>query len=142
MKKGIVLLLPWMLAACSAQTKFVPVGQDLAQTAHLIAADSDIPGVFVNKQAHYMVFDSVDGKPIHGRWDVRVSSNELYLMPGAHVFEVEFLHGGAHAVGTFSIQARAGKTYFIHHEVSGYRVRMWVTDGPDGALAATPVPKG
>ncbi|WP_426689756.1 hypothetical protein [Rhodanobacter ginsengiterrae] len=142
MKKWILWIAPLALAACSAQTKFIPRGQNLATTAHLIA-DSDLPGVFLKQGEHYVVFESVDGKPIHGYWDLRVSSNELYLMPGSHTFDVSYVHAGAVARGRFAIQAKAGETYLVHHEVHAYSVRFWVTKGLHGTeLAATPLPTG
>lgn len=140
MKRKLIWILPLVLASCSAETKFIPRGQNLAKTAHLIA-DSDVPGFRFKAGEHYMIFESVDGKPIHGYWDMRPASNELYLMPGAHTFEVTYRHGGTYARGRFAIDAGAGKTYFVHRQPKAYSVRMWVTEGEDGTVpAATPLP--
>lgn len=142
MKKMLMLVVPLALAACSAETKFVPRGQDLAGTAHLIA-DSDTPDAFLKEEKRYMIFQSVDDKPIHGYWDMRPASNELYLMPGKHTFEVSYQHGGSYAIGRFAIDAKAGVIYRVHHQVKAYSVRMWVTEGENGtAAAATPLPRG
>lgn len=115
------------LVACSAETKFIPQGQNLSTTAHLVA-DSDTLKSSLKNDKHYVVFESVDGKSLHGYWDMRPLSNQLYLMPGYHTFSVSYMHGGIRAQGRFQIQAKAGKTYYVHHEIEAYSVRFWVTE--------------
>ncbi|WP_077446153.1 hypothetical protein [Rhodanobacter sp. C05] len=129
-----------LLCGCSAETKFIPRGQDLSQAAHFIG-DSDDVHAGRSSDAQYIFFIDADGKQLHGYWDVRKWSNELYLLPGHHTFTVRFAHASVHADGRFSVDAKAGATYYIHHAIGAYSVRLWVTEGANGTKqAATPIP--
>lgn len=140
--KWIVLLVSLLsMTACSNQRKFIPAGQELSGAAHLIG-DSDPPKGLALTRAHCIFIDVVDGTRVRGvvkDWP----SIDVYLMPGAHIVDVSYHQNGVEASGRFSVDVEAGKTYFIHHKVTGYHVRLWITEGEYGtALIGRSLPTG
>ena len=141
MKKFVsIIVAAMLLCGCSAETKFIPRGQDLSQTAHFIGDSYDVHASH-SGDAQYIFFTEADGKQLHGYWDVRKWSNELYLLPGHHTFKVRFARASVHADAKFSVDAKAGATYYVHRAIGAYDVKLWVTEGAHGTkMAATPIP--
>jgi hypothetical protein len=140
--KCLLFLLLVVLAACSANVRrFVPASADLVHMAHLVAL-SDPIDAFAHREKHYSFISSVDGKQSKSDWEVRKSSNEYYVTPGTHTFNVVYEHAGLSASGRFEIDAKSGVTYYIHHKARAYGVQFWITeDYQDGTRVGRKLPK-
>lgn len=130
--KRLVWLVVFALTACSPDVRrFVPPEVDSAHAAHLIA-ESDPPRDFPRRDEHYLLFETVDGKPIRSKWVPQKWLAEIYVTPGMHTLAVVYVHAGLSASARLQIDAEAGATYFVHRKADAYGVRIWTTQGSPG----------
>ncbi|WP_266182360.1 hypothetical protein [Dyella humicola] len=125
---GISLALGvFALAGCSTSRSFVPYGVNLSTTAHVVS-EFDLQSASSDGRRFYV--RGVDGKHTTDR--VVQAPTDVYLLPGKHAIDLEYQHAGMSAESHLFVTVKAGAEYVVHHEVLGYSVKVWITEGEAG----------